>query len=286
MTFTLRVAGVAIRVVSDDPALNLLVPAPARPFLDPSAGADVAIHVCRAPALREPAGPPVFDSGGVWRLYRQGEGFVFSLASASSPSALYKLARFDRRFTEGTLWIRDSSIPAGGAIDPLEFPLPELVMVHHLAGGRGVEIHGCGILDRDGRAWLFAGQSGAGKSTTANIWQREGAIVLSDDRVVLRMRDGRPWIHGTPWHGEDAYADPRSAPLSAVFFLEHGGANRIRPVGGADAVARLFSCAFVPFHDQAALGLTLEWLANLVRLVPCAVLSFEPDARVVPLVRG
>lgn len=98
------------------------------------------------------------------------------------------------------------------------------------------------MIDRDNTAYLFAGQSEAGKSTTARFWHDEGATILSDDRVVLRLRDGQVWVYGTPWHGEDAFAAPASAPLSRIFFLDHGPGNRARPDarrGRAGAVARL-----------------------------------------------
>ena len=58
-------------------------------------------------------------------------------------------------------------------IYPLHYPLDELLMVHLLARGRGVEIHGSGIVDADGYGTLFAGQSGAGKTTMSRLWLSE-----------------------------------------------------------------------------------------------------------------
>jgi hypothetical protein len=286
MTFTLRVADIATRVVCDDPAVALTVSGAAGRFLVPHGQADVTIRVERAPHLAEPNGEKLFDSGLVWRLYRQGGDFVFSFTSASLTPVPYKLARFDPSFTSGTLYLNSGCLPDDRAIEPLEFPLPELLMINLLARGRGVEIHGCGVIDRDGTAYLFAGQSEAGKSTTARFWHKEGATILSDDRVILRLRDGQVWIYGTPWHGEEEFAFPASAPLSRLFFLDHGLGNRVRPMRGAAALAQLFACSFPPFHDESGLNFTLELLTSIIDRVPCFELSFLPDARVVSFVRA
>jgi hypothetical protein len=286
MSFTLRVADITTRVVCNDAALGLIVSEAVRPFLDPAAPPDATIRVSRADSLEEPRGNPLFDAGLVWRLYRDGDGFLFSFSSAVFGPVPYKLARFDASFTDGTLVFNREWLPGERAIDPLEFPLPELQMIALLARGRGVEIHGCGVIDRDGSACLFAGQSGAGKSTIARFWHEAGATILSDDRLVLRVKEGRVWMYGTPWHGEEAFASPASAPLSRIFFLHQGPANAVRRTRGADTLARLFGCSFPPFYDKAGMDFTLEMLAGVIDRVPCAELSFVPDATVVDFVRA
>jgi serine kinase of HPr protein (carbohydrate metabolism regulator) len=45
-------------------------------------------------------------------------------------------------------------------------------------------MHACGLVDR-GDGYLFCGRSGAGKSTSAGLWQREPRV-LNDDRVLIQ----------------------------------------------------------------------------------------------------
>lgn len=286
MTFTLRVADISTRVTCEDATLTLAVSAAVRPFLAPGDRPEATIAVTRAAGLEEPRGTQLFDAGLVWRLYRHDTDFVFSFSSAAFGPAPYKLARFDSTFTSCVLVFNESYLPGARTVDPLEFPLPELAMIAQLARGRGVEIHGCGIIDRDGSACLFAGQSGAGKSTIARLWHKAGATVLSDDRLVLRLRDDRVWMYGTPWHGEEAFASPASAPLSRLFFLHQASQNGMRPTRGADTLARLFGCCFPPFYDRAGMDFTLEALAGVIDRVPCSELSFVPDATIVDFVRS
>ena len=282
----LRVADVAMQILCDDPAIALTVADTVRPFVIAATDPDVTIRVERAGHLRAPSGEKLFDSSGVWRMYRDRGGYVFSFVSTALGSAPYRLARFNPSFTSGTVWLNGAAFPDGTALEPLEYPLAELLMINVLARGRGVEIHGCAVIDRDGCAYLFAGPSGAGKSTSARLWALEGATVLSDDRVILRLRDNRVWVYGTPWHGDQQFASPASAPLARIFFLVHGGGNAARPLAGAAAVARLFTCCFPPFHDRAGLDFTLELLEGIVDRLPCFELAFVPDPGVVSFVRG
>jgi hypothetical protein len=282
----LRVGDIATQVVCDEPDALRPVADPISRFLVPDGPADSTIRVSWAPRLTDPEGEKLFDSGVVWRLYRERDDFVFSFVSPALGSAPYRLARFDASFSRGQIWLNRACLRDGVVLRPLDYPLDELVMINLLARGRGVEVHGCGVIDRDGAGYLFAGQSGAGKSTIARFWHEQGATILSDDRMILRLRDDQVWMYGTPWHGEKRFACPASAPLARLFFLQHGAAHQVHRPSGARAAARLFACSFPPFHDQAGLDFTVGLLARIVDLVPCFELTFGPDASVVGFVRG
>lgn len=286
MTFALRVADITTRVVCDDASLALRVSETARRFLAPEGEPDTTLTVATRPQLDEPAGERLFDSSPVWRLYRDKGDLVFSFTSAALVPAPYKIARFDPSFTAGTVWLDRRCLPADRAVDPFEFPLAELMMINLLARGRGVEIHGCGVIDRDGRAWLFAGQSGAGKSTIARLWDAAGATVLSDDRLVVRPRDGQVWMYGTPWHGEEEFGAPGEAPLAGIYFLDHAPDHHLRPMRAVEAMAQLFACSFPPFYDEAGLNFTVDLMTRIVEQVACLELSFVPDASVVTFIRS
>src|SRR5439155_21258279 len=159
----------------------------------------------------------------------------------------YKTARVNHSFTSSEVSLHRPYFVDRRAIYPLDYPLDELLFIHLLAQGRGVELHGCGIVDTSGEACLFIGQSGAGKSTIPRVWHHEpGVTILSDDRIVVREIDGRMMVYGTPWHGDEPFAASGPAKLARIFFLRHASAHRPRALGAGESAARLFACSFVP----------------------------------------
>lgn len=289
----IQVAGLTIQVEGAPDALQGLEIAPGRasvPFVVRRGTPDVRIDVSARDLARDPdeegARACLFDSGGAWRLYRHDEGFLYRVFSSTLADVPYKIAIFSEDFRRGRIVLHRPFFTGDAPVDPLEYPLDELLVISLLARGRGVEVHACGVADGDAAGYLFVGQSGAGKSTMARLWLAErDAVILSDDRVVLRAADDGVWMYGTPWHGEEPLAAPRRARLDRVFFLHHHHAHEIAPVRRADAVARLFAASFLPFHDRAAVAFTMELLEAIVGRVRGFDLRFTPASTVLDIIR-
>lgn len=284
---SLRIADIVATLHTSDPALRPAAGGASERFVvaDP-ARSDVTIQVAAVDVLREPGVTPVFDSGAAWRLFREGNDNIFSFHSTTLRHNPYRLARFDAAFANGSVLVtREFADAYDGFVPALQYPLDELLWSNLLARGRGLEIHACGVIDTDGFGMLFPGHSGAGKSTISRSWHEQGATIVSDDRVVIRMRDKRPWLFGTPWHGDERLASPAAAPLKRILFLSRGPSHAVRGMTPATAAARLLACAFPPFHDRAAIDFTVCLLGEVAAAVPCAELAFVPDAAVVPFVR-
>jgi hypothetical protein len=252
-------------------------------FASDSGACDVEIETAWTEHLQLPAGTPAFQSGGLWSAYLEGDGLAFYFQTAYLGSAPYKKAYFDREFTRGRVLLLKRYFDAELPVYPLEYPLDELLMIHRLATGAGVEVHGCGVLNADGVGRLFVGHSGAGKSTTSRLWMKQpGSLVLSDDRIILRESssavDGAHIrMHGTPWHGDAGLAAQASGRLDRIYLIAHGSANQIIPLEPSRAVAELFARTFVPFHSPAGLANTLRFIEEVARRVPVSLFRFVPD---------
>jgi hypothetical protein len=286
VSFTVRVADIATKVICRDPAIVSTMSGAGSRFLTGDGAADATVRVQSVSQLAHPAGEKLFDSGMVWQLYRDGDDSIFTFTSPVFGPAPYRLARFNSSFTSGDVWMRDVCLAGEFPLKPLDYPLDELLMINLLARGRGVEVHACGVLDADGKAYVFAGQSGAGKSTIARVWFGAGATILSDDRLILRLRDNKVWVYGTPWHGEEQFGCPDGAPLSHMFFLAQAPKNSATKMTAAAAAARTFACAFPPFYDKAGLDFTLSFLGDVMSRVPAHELAFVPDSEIVKFVRA
>ncbi len=256
-----------------------------RHFAAEAAGCDVRIDARWADQIARPVGEAIFDSGGLWTVFHDGLDSAFYFSTPHLGDAPYKALTIDRDFRCGELLLSRDCLDASRTIYPLEYPLDELLMIHRLGRGEGVEMHAVGVVDEAGRGHLFLGHSGAGKSTTARLWQRESkALILSDDRIILREREGQIWMHGTPWHGDAGIASPQAAPLHRAYLLEHGSRTEMTSVSRGRATAEFLARSFVPHYSAEAMEFTLEFLERVAHQTPCSVFRFLPDKSAVEAV--
>jgi hypothetical protein len=81
-------------------------------------------------------------------------------------------------------------------------------------------------------------------------------------------------------------ASPLCGELASVFFLNHAPTHRVVPARGPLAAARLFSCAFLPFHSAEAVDRTMAAVEQVTRDAPCYDLWFAPDRSVIDVLEA
>ncbi len=287
-TLSVRIADITNTVVSLDPSFTMKAEGAVGKFLVHGVEPEMKFQT-RLADLSDlsPSGKMVFDSGSSWKLYQEGNTYTFQLQSRAIGPAPYKIANIDKDFTTGEVLFHRPYMTSQKAVYPLEYPLDELLFINHLALGKGVEVHACGMVNSQGDGLLFLGQSRAGKSTTARLWGDEPDVtILSDDRIVLRKIDGILWMYGTPWHGEAGFSAPTGVPLKKVYFLEKGQKNELLPKGAAESIGRFIARSFPPFYNPVAVDFILGFFEEVVKNVPCYELRFVPDKRVIGLING
>jgi len=228
----------------------------------------------------------IFNSQTTWSLYKTESQHIFVLKSPNFGLQPYRVGIFNSNNNSGDIYNRilNSLNPSDSFFsNPIGLPLFELLFVCLLAQGRGLMIHACGI-DDHGRGILFAGNSTHGKSTMAKLW-KEQATVLNDDRIVIRQREGRFWMYGTPWHSDYTGVAPHGVPLEKIFFLNHAAENTAQQVEGVNAVSKLVARAFPPLWDQEGMGFSLDFCADLVENIPCYELGFVPSGDIMDFIR-
>lgn len=278
-----EIGGVSVQLHGESRADVSLVPS-LEPFRVMPGDADVDIRVSWVSRLSGACGRPVFDSGTTWDLSECGNDFQFDFNAAIFGDKPFKRLLIDRDFCHGQLQMNQECLDDfPHTVEPLGYPLDELLIMHRLTQEKAIELHGCGIVRPNGAGNLFVGHSGAGKSTTTRLWTSlEDVEVLSDDRIIVRRdRSGELRMYGTPWHGEAMYASPGSSPLARIFVLEHGHGNVVTRLPRSEAVAELFARSFVPFHQHEYVHSALVFLEEVVDAVPVYRYDFEPDARAV-----
>jgi hypothetical protein len=132
----------------------------------------------------------------------------------------------------------------------------------------------------DGRAYLFSGVSGAGKTTMTRLAPPD-VTLLTDEISYLRPGSDGYNAFGTPFAGELAKAGENCmAPVAALFFLEQGPENLIEEISSAEAVQRLMRNILFFAEDPDLVEKLLATACDFVSRVPIRRLTFYPDARV------
>lgn len=152
-----------------------------------------------------------------------------------------------------------------------------------LARQGGLLVHAASAV-RNGRAFLFAGVSGAGKTTISRLAPSD-ATLLTDEISYLR-REGDGYIaYGTPFAGELAKPGENvRAPLAALYLLAQGPENRIEPLSAAVATRAVLESVLFFAHDPELVGRVFDSVCELVERVPVRRLTFVPDAAVWELI--
>jgi hypothetical protein len=146
--------------------------------------------------------------------------------------------------------------------------------------GKVLLLHSSGVIH--GRSgYLFAGSSGAGKSTIAALSSCD--TVLNDEICLVRFQGSETILESTPFNGFFRRKNEGSAPLKCVFFLSQSKNHSVGPMGRGEAVSALLP-ELVPAigMDERITRDTLERMldlaAELQRRVPVRRLEFARNA--------
>lgn len=143
----------------------------------------------------------------------------------------------------------------------------------------GLMLHSSAV-ELNGKAYLFSGNCGAGKSTHTRLWQStfgENARVFNDDKPALRFIDGRWMAYGTPWCGKDAININMSAPVAGICFLKQAQENKIRRLSQQEAIQNIVAQTMRRFKLVENLDLMLSLVGNLVKTIPVFELENRPE---------
>lgn len=148
----------------------------------------------------------------------------------------------------------------------------------HLLRYNGLMLHASAAA-MGGRAYLFSGPCGRGKSTHTRLWQQtfgEAVQVFNDDKPALRRLDGRWFAYGTPWCGKDGINLNQKWPLGGICFLEKAQENRIRRLSPAEALPLILAQTTHRLSPQY-MELLLASLDSLLREIPVFLLENRPE---------
>jgi hypothetical protein len=262
-----------------------------RPFLDNADAAKCSLIVRVTLELRDMPEvknmTKIFDSGESWSMYRHLDEYILTLNPSVLDNQTVWMARISGSSADVTVYCSDmlkvSTEGRAKVLNPVLYPLDQLLLIHILAQKDGALVHAAGVHFHE-RGYVFLGRSGAGKSTISNQFaERKLWGLLSDDRIAIRKMNNTFMAYGTPWAGEAGIAENRGTTLSGLFFLRQGPENMIKEITPGEAFERLMPVTSVPWYDEAMMTKVLSFCEEMVARIPSFDLFFRPDTRIVDL---
>jgi len=255
---------------------EILLPS-CRPFVAECSENDnnSAFSVEAVPSLERPSDAVLYTTEtndmGRTEVYVSAQAYYFSIAFNGSEARLLT----DSDFTCAKVALDWGSKYCGVLLNSvLRMVFAQSVLAH-----QGISMH-ASCVAVDGKAYLFMGKSGTGKSTHSRQWLKsfEGSYLLNDDNPVVRLIDGtKAIVYGTPWSGKTACYRNESLPVGGIARLSQAPHNKFVAKTDVAAFVEIYPGCSVLRNDSRLDGLLCDTLSELVTLVPVGHLECLPD---------
>ena len=145
-------------------------------------------------------------------------------------------------------------------------------IVHH---NWGLLIHSSCVLE-NGKAHLFSGHSGAGKSTAAKLsYPRH---LLSDEASLVKITSNEVSVFNSPFRSElDAEPFEGNVELASVQILFQALQNKRVRLQKSNALLDLMDKVFFWPHSQDEVKTIMQLMTQLVKQVPVYELHFQKN---------
>lgn len=232
-----------------------------------------ATKVFNAPYVEEIDGIRVKKSNKFWSVYKHHNDLFIKTVFPLSSKKKTGILKFSLNEKNWDLWFDGTD----GETDPMEYPLDGLILYYLTVIHGDIMIHASGI-NNAGHGFLFSGVSGKGKTTMAKLWDKAGARVIHDDRLILRKTGTGYFMYNTPVYKND---EPLNSQLNKIFLIEHGSKNELIPVRGAESVSKVMANCIQHNWDPGIIARLLGSVSIMCGTIPTVRLLFKPDRSVI-----
>lgn len=166
----------------------------------------------------------------------------------------------------------------GGDTDMLRFALWMALGLLSMPSKMAL-VHSSTIVHQ-GRAVMFLGESGTGKSTHTRLWLKSipDAHLLNDDSPIMAMENGEAVVYGSPWSGKTHCYHQLRFPLAGVVRLSQAPYNSIRRLNIVEAFSAIHpSCPPALAQDDLYQDMIVDLLSDVLGVVPMFHLECLPD---------
>lgn len=136
------------------------------------------------------------------------------------------------------------------------------------------------VVENNGKAYMFLGKSGQGKSTHSDMWVKyiAGSTLINDDNPVIRIApDGTPIVYGSPWSGKRPIYKNVHYPIGGFAAIEQEKENSIRRESIPTAFGILLSSMSTMKFDKDIHMKICATISKILTKLPVHTLGCRPD---------
>lgn len=137
-----------------------------------------------------------------------------------------------------------------------------------------------------GKAYIFSGPSGVGKSTQFHNWKKQygdEVEILNGDKPILEWVPSLDWetqndkesvsrgtiqVHPSPWNGKEGWRGFKSAELGGIILLEQGSNNQITRCSASEVVLPILREMFYSGSSKELNHLAAEMERRILDVTP------------------
>ncbi len=131
----------------------------------------------------------------------------------------------------------------------------------------------------EGKAYLFLGKSGTGKSTHSRMWLSafEGSELLNDDHPIVRIEGGKATAYGSPWSGKTPCYRNLSAPLGAIVRISRAQENHLETLSPLKSFASITTSCSGAQWSRKLMDDKVRSLEQLTQSTKCFTMHCLPN---------
>lgn len=275
-----RVAELTFGVIMDEGNPLWMAMTNYEPFCLPELSAETLFTLTVEGIMQLPAQAPYYEEEPkrsdmpCATVYRHNDRLSFSMRPMQNQPHAF-LLEMSKDFRRAVLSLRQDGRFAKFALDNSLM----LMFTMSTTGLNTLAMHSSVVM-HNGIGYMFLGLSGTGKSTHSRLWLEniQDTELLNDDNPVVRIKDGKAWVYGTPWSGKTPCYKSMQVPVGGIVLIRRCKHNELTRLSVPDAYAALLmSCSGLKFSAESMEQLT-DTQSNLLGAVPFYVMDCLPDA--------
>ena len=207
-------------------------------------------------------------------IYQSGNGHYFEFTQPHSPQTNGKLL-INGSQSEAKLSLHGNMLEQFNTLNTAA----NFCFMAATASLNTIMVHSSTIIYK-GKAYMFLGKSGTGKSTHSRMWLNSimGTELLNDDHPIIRIDEsGTAVAYGSPWSGKTPCYKNLQAPVGGIVRISRAKHNRARRLSPIESYASLMpSCPNLVWERKFA-EYKHSMLQKVISSAPCWVMECLPN---------